>query len=34
MKIAGIYSFNKGREVIEADFALEYQEIKKVIATG
>ena len=32
MRIVGIYSFNQGREVIEADFATELQEIKEVIA--
>jgi len=31
MKIAGIYSFNKGREVIEAKFANELQEVQKAI---
>lgn len=32
MRIAGIYSFKKGREVIEADFAAELREIKDAIA--
>jgi hypothetical protein len=32
MRIAGIYSFNKGREVIEADFSTELQEIKDAVA--
>lgn len=32
MRIAGIYSFNKGREVIEADFSAELQEIKEAVA--
>ena len=32
MRIAGIYSFNKGREVIEADFSAELEEIKEAIA--
>lgn len=32
MRIAGIYSFNKGKEVIEANFAIELFEIKEAIA--
>jgi hypothetical protein len=32
MRIVGIYSFNQGREVIEADFATELPEIKDAIA--
>jgi len=31
MRIAGIYSFKDGKEVIEADFATELQEIKSAI---
>jgi len=33
MRIAGIYSFNSGREVIEDQFATELREVKQVIAT-
>jgi len=32
MKIVGIYSFNSGREIIEAQFAAELDEVKHVIA--
>jgi hypothetical protein len=32
MRIAGIYSFNKGQEVLEVKFPLELQEIKAAIA--
>lgn len=32
MRIAGIYSFNKGREIIEANFVTELREIKDAIA--
>jgi hypothetical protein len=32
VRIAGIYSFKRGREVIEANFAAELQEIKEAIA--
>ena len=32
MKISGVYSFKDGKEVIEAEFASELQEIKQVIA--
>lgn len=32
MKIAGIYSFKNGKQVIETDFAPELEEIKQVIA--
>jgi len=32
MKITGIYSFNSGREIIEAQFATELREIERVIA--
>ena len=32
MRIAGIYSFNNGAEIIEASFATELQEIKDCIA--
>ncbi len=32
MKIGGIYSFNRGREIIEANFAIELQEIQETIA--
>ena len=31
MKIAGVYSFNNGRETIEAQFAAELREVKQVI---
>ena len=31
MRIAGIYSFNNGAEIIEATFATELQEIKDCI---
>jgi len=31
MKIAGIYSFNNGREIIEAKFAAELRELKQII---
>ncbi|MEK7808121.1 MAG: restriction endonuclease, partial [Chloroflexota bacterium] len=31
MKIAGIYSFNKGEEVIEEKFANELKEVQKAI---
>ena len=33
MKIAGTYSFAKGREIVEKHYTKEYQEIKKVIAS-
>jgi len=33
MKIVGIYSFNGGREVIEAQFAVELRDVEQVIAT-
>lgn len=32
MRVAGIYSFNGGKEIIEADYAAELQEIKSAIA--
>jgi len=32
MKIVGIYSFNGGREVIEAQFAVELREVEQVVA--
>ena len=32
MIIAGLYSFNRGQEVIEANYAVELQEVKQVIA--
>lgn len=32
MRIAGIYSFNQGKEAIETDFATELQEVKGAIA--
>ncbi len=32
MKITGIYSFNNGREIIEAKFAAELHDVKQVIA--
>lgn len=32
MIIAGVYSFNNGKEVIEAGYAAELQEVKQVIA--
>lgn len=32
MKIAGIYSFNGGKEIIESEFAAELREITQVIA--
>jgi hypothetical protein len=32
MKIVGIYSFKRGQEIIEADFATELAEIKQIIA--
>lgn len=31
MKIAGIYSFNRGREIIESEFKAELREIEQVI---
>ena len=31
MKIAGVYSFNDGREIVEAQFAAELREVKQVI---
>jgi hypothetical protein len=31
MRIAGEYSFNRGREALESEFAAEWQEIKQVI---
>ncbi len=33
MIIAGIYSFNKGEEIIEAKFSAELEEVKQIIAT-
>ena len=33
MKIAGIYSFKGGGEIVEANFALELQQIEEAIAT-
>lgn len=33
MRIAGIYSFKRGREVIEADFAAELAEVEEIIRT-
>jgi len=33
MKIAGIYSFNGGREIIEEQFATELRDVEQVIAT-
>lgn len=33
MIIAGIYSFNRGKEIIEARFASEFREVEQVIAT-
>lgn len=32
MKIAGIYSFNRGREIIESEFKFELREIEQAIA--
>ncbi len=32
MKIAGIYSFNGGKEVFESQFATELREVEKIIA--
>jgi hypothetical protein len=32
VRIVGIYSFKSGKEVIEAKFATELQEIKEIIA--
>ncbi|MFQ5612022.1 MAG: restriction endonuclease, partial [Anaerolineae bacterium] len=32
MRIAGIYSFKNGREIIATDFAIELQEIEQVVA--
>ena len=32
MRIAGIYSFNEGKEIIEAKFAAELEETKAAIA--
>lgn len=32
MKIAGVYSFNRGQEVVEAHFATELQEVRQIIA--
>ena len=33
MKIAGIYSFNDGREIIEEQFVTELRDVEQVIAT-
>jgi len=33
MIIAGIYSFNGGKEIIEAKFTAEFREVEQVIAT-
>lgn len=33
MIIAGIYSFKGGKEIIEAQFGSELQEVKQIIAT-
>jgi hypothetical protein len=32
MRIVGVYSFNRGKEIIESKFELELREIKAVIA--
>lgn len=32
MKIAGVYSFNGGKEAIEAKFGVELREVKQIIA--
>lgn len=32
MKIAGVYSLKRGREIIEADYSNELGEIKSIIA--
>ena len=32
MKIAGTYSFNDGKEVIEARFAAELRDVEQIIA--
>ncbi len=31
MKIAGIYSFNNGKELVESKYNLEFSEIKNII---
>lgn len=31
MNIAGIYSFNNGKEVVESEYTLEFSEIKNII---
>jgi hypothetical protein len=33
MRIAGVYSFNRGREIIEAQFATELRAVEQIIAT-
>ncbi len=33
MRIGGVYSFNRGKEVLESDYSAELQEIQTIIAT-
>ena len=33
MKIAGVYSFNGGKEAIEANFSVELSEVKQIVAS-